>query len=76
MKYSEMLNIIDQVITNSRLSNSIETNNWERIKEMEEELSFQILEKIEEAGMFYCPVEKFGEIGTLRTPKGWEDETE
>lgn len=33
-----------------------------------------LLHKLEEAGMFYCPVEEFGEF-KLRTPKGWEPET-
>lgn len=33
------------------------------------------LELIERAGMFYCPVEDWGEF-SLRTPKGWEPEDE
>ena len=35
----------------------------------------KILRDLEEAGMFYCPVEDFGEF-QLRTPKGWESEDE
>jgi hypothetical protein len=35
----------------------------------------RILKRIEALGMFYCPVEDFGEF-QLRTPKGWETEDE
>ena len=35
----------------------------------------KILRDLEEAGMFYCPVEDFVEF-QLRTPKGWEPEDE
>ena len=33
----------------------------------------EIMKTIEEADMFYCPIEDFGEF-QLRTPKGWETE--
>ena len=35
----------------------------------------KILERLEDIGMFYCPVEDLGEF-QLRTPKGWEPEDE
>jgi hypothetical protein len=34
----------------------------------------KILRDLEEAGMFYCPVENLGDFGRLRTPKSWEPE--
>lgn len=35
----------------------------------------KILRDLEEAGMFYCPVEDYVKF-QLRTPKGWESEDE
>ena len=39
------------------------------------ELEEALLHTVESLGMFYCPVEDFGEF-QLRTPKSWEPEDE
>lgn len=40
------------------------------------ELAETALKQMEEDNLFFCPVEDLGDFGTLRTPKGFDDETE
>lgn len=47
MKRYQILAIIDKVISCSNLTLAIESTNFKRIKQMEEELSFEILETLE-----------------------------
>lgn len=68
MKRSEIIKIITDYCKNEELLIS----NHDRYRESSASI---LLHKLEDAGMFYCPVEDLGEF-RLRTPKGWEPENE
>jgi hypothetical protein len=60
--------VIENIINVLRLTGNHYCDNGRDEQDAE-----RILKRMEAIGMFYCPVEDFGEF-QLRTPKGWEEE--
>jgi hypothetical protein len=74
MKRSEMLKFITDELFYGSLAARVD-NSDAMVTELAEKDAEAVLKLIEKFGMFYCPVEDFGEF-QLRTPKGWEPEDE
>ena len=76
MKRSEMIKLIIDKLFYGKLAESARLGARKNfITNLAEEDAEAVLKELEKLGMFYCPVEDFGEF-QLRTPKGWEPEDE
>ena len=74
MKRSEMLKFITDELFYGSLAARVDNSNA-MVTELAEKDAEAVLKLIEKFGMFYCPVEDFGEF-QLRTPKGWGTEND
>jgi hypothetical protein len=76
MKRSEATKFITDILFYGKLAESVRLGaRKDFITNLAEEDAEAVLKELEALGMFYCPVEDFGEF-QLRTPKGWETEDE